>query len=101
MISSQFADIFKHNALNNGILPIEVSNEDLEAILTYSAEKPEGEFHVDVEEQTLSIPELDFDVQFALDPFKKHCIIQGIDETQYLINLREEIANYERQRITA
>jgi len=97
VISSQFADIFKGNAYNNGILPIEVSPEILEEIMSVISKNPETEIAIDLAEQEVSVSALNLKAHFDISPFKKECLLHGVDETQYLINLRNEIESYEKK----
>lgn len=98
VISSQFADIFKGNALNNGILPIEVSPNELKVISAFVNSNHHGELTIDLKEQKLSIdtPQFSFVKEFGIDPLKKKFLLEGITETEYLVNLRPEILAFEK-----
>jgi len=93
VISSFFADIFKGNALNNGILPIQVSNSFLLDLLAFIEKHPNEELKVDLENQSLITPigETDFDI----DPYKKLCLINGYDDIDFLINHKDKIEAFE------
>ncbi len=93
VISSFFADIFKGNALNNGILPIQVSNPFLLKVLAFIEKHPREELKVDLENQILITPigEVDFDI----DPYKKLCLINGYDDIDFLINHKDKIEAFE------
>jgi len=93
VISSFFADIFKGNALNNGILPIQVSNPFLLDLLAFIEKHPKEELKVDLENQSLITPigETDFDI----DPYKKLCLINGYDDIDFLINHKDKIEAFE------
>lgn len=97
VISSQFADIFKGNAYNNGILPVEVSVDNLEEILSVISENPETQITIDLETQEVAVPSIDLKAKFDISPFKKECLLNGVDETEFLINLRSEIEEYEEK----
>jgi 3-isopropylmalate/(R)-2-methylmalate dehydratase small subunit len=97
VISSFFADIFRGNALNNGILPLQVSQDVLDQLLSTIFENPKTEVIIDVEEQTLKFE--NHVVRFDIDPYKKVCLINGYDDIDYLLSLREEIVGYERKRL--
>lgn len=97
IISSGFADIFKGNAYNNSILPIELHTEDIQYILDVLDLNPETLIQIDLKSQTVDIGEGNFQLQFAIDPFKKECLLSQLDETTYLVNLRNEIADFEQQ----
>lgn len=92
IISSFFADIFKMNALNNNILPIQVSNETLEIIFNKVYNNPDLKFEVDLPDQTLN-----FDnnlINFDVDQYKKTCLINGYDDIDFLVSKKEKINNF-------
>ena len=95
VISSYFADIFKGNALNNGILPIVVSDEVLNEIFERIDQNPTTQFEVDLENQTLKIE--DQTIDFEVDSYKKICLLNGYDEIDFLISQKEKIEAYEQQ----
>lgn len=96
VISSFFADIFKGNALNNGLLPIQLSDEFVQYLL-----RSEGrELEVDLNAQTVSVKGDDRREEFEIDAYKKQCLLKGQDDIDFLLNLDQEIAQYEDQRIT-
>jgi 3-isopropylmalate/(R)-2-methylmalate dehydratase small subunit len=95
VITSQFADIHKGNLYNNNVLPIELSPEELNALMTYFLENPTAVIDVDLESQTLKVEESGFNSTFEIAPFKKKCLLEGVDEIQYLINMKDEIAEFE------
>ena len=97
VISSFFADIFKGNALNNGILPITVSDEDLAYIFSQIEKDTNTEFDVSVSEQRLKVGELE--VPFGLDAYKKECLLNGYDDIDYLLNSIKDIEAFEAQQI--
>lgn len=96
VVSSFFADIFKGNALNNGLLPIQVSEDFLKNIITTVTEYPDTEITVDVENQTLSYN--GNSTKFEIDSYKKICLINGYDNIDYLISKKETIENFEKNR---
>jgi 3-isopropylmalate/(R)-2-methylmalate dehydratase small subunit len=98
VVSSYFADIFKGNALNNGLLPLQVSDVDLQIILEQIFKDPSTEFSLDLESQKLAIPALQRSITFEIDPYKKECMINGYDDIDFLVNQKEEIEAYEKQR---
>ncbi len=97
VVSSYFADIFKGNALNNGILPIQVSSLFLESLLAEIQETPTLKITVDLENQTISF--LDKIQSFEIDPYKKYCLINGYDDIDYLISIKDKIEVFEKNRI--
>lgn len=99
VISTQFADIFKGNAYNNGILPIQLSKQSVDAIMQQSLDKPDLSIQIDLESQTVTVDEIGIKEIFEIHPFKKQCLMEGVDETEYLIKLRPEIEAFEKNRL--
>jgi 3-isopropylmalate/(R)-2-methylmalate dehydratase small subunit len=93
VISTSFADIFRNNALKNGLVPIIVDEATHKMLFDYVEEVPNAEFTVDLESQTLSFP--NGSVQFPIDPFNKTCLLNGVDELGYIMNFEKEIAEFE------
>ena len=98
VISSFFADIFKGNALNNRLLPIQVSDSQLKTIFKAIKENPNCEFIVDLEGQYVKIPSIDLHIDFEINSYKKTCLINGYDDIDYLINNKQKIKEFERRR---
>jgi len=98
VISSFFADIFKANALNNGLLPIVVSDETLDVIFQKIEENPDHQLTIDVEKQQLSIDE-EMHVNFEIDEYKKECLLKGYDDIDYLLSLKGEIESFEKEHL--
>lgn len=98
VISSFFADIFKGNALNNGLLPIQVNPEQLTLIFKAIENDPKCEFIIDLEEQTLQIASIDLMIDFEINGYKKICLINGYDDIDYLINNKQKIIEFENKR---
>jgi len=96
VISSFFADIFRGNALNNGLLPLQVSQQTLDEIFRTIEKDPNLLLEIDVENQTLNLN--DQSITFDIDPYKKVCLINGFDDIDYLLSIREEIEEYEMDR---
>ena len=101
VVSSFFADIFKTNALNNFILPIQVTDEFLEQIFSAVNKDPKLEVVVDLESQQFSIPAIGLKTSFEINPYKKECLLNGYDDIDYLIALKEEIETFESKHIYA
>lgn len=93
VVSTSFADIFRNNALKNGLLPIVVDAETHKMLFDYVEEVPSAEFTVDLEAQTLSFP--NGSVSFPIDPFSRACLLNGVDELGYIMGFEKEIAAYE------
>jgi 3-isopropylmalate/(R)-2-methylmalate dehydratase small subunit len=98
VISSFFADIFNGNALNNGILPLKISQEDLEDLLSRIHHDPKTQVTVDVQAQTLTFGYKM--IHFAIDSYKKVCLINGYDDIDYLLSIKGDIEQFERSRPT-
>ncbi|MCC2598856.1 3-isopropylmalate dehydratase small subunit [Sphingobacterium sp. FBM7-1] len=98
VISSFFADIFKGNALNNGVLPITVPENFLEKIFDTVFSDPNTELTIDLEAQTVTINATGESFAFEINPYKKSCLINGYDDIDYILNHKELIENYEQQR---
>ena len=98
VISSFFADIFKGNALNNGILPIQVTPENLQSIFSAVNLDAAVKATVDLENQKLIIDAADIVVSFEINDYKKMCLINGYDDIDYLISQREAIEAFEQKR---
>lgn len=99
IISSYFADIFKGNALNNGLLPIQVSPEFLKTILASIQENPVSTLTINLEAQTLWIDGSNLSESFEIDSYKKLCLINGYDDIDFLISQKEAIENFEQKRV--
>lgn len=93
IVSSFFADIFKSNALNNGVLPVMVSKEYLAYLFNEIENNPKVQITVDVEQQSIVINNKK--EHFELDPYKKICLLNGYDDIDYLIAKKEAIAAFE------
>lgn len=96
VISSFFADIFKSNALNNGLLPIQVSDEDLTKIFKHIDADHRTEFEINLESQSLTLLGADETISFDINPYKKECLLNGYDDIDYLLNLKPEIEVFEQ-----
>ncbi len=97
VISSFFADIFKNNALNNGLLPIQVSPQQLDEIFSLIEKNPKTTFTVDLSKQILSLNEIKKEVSFEINGYKKECLLNGYDDIDYLLSIKEEIQEFESQ----
>jgi 3-isopropylmalate/(R)-2-methylmalate dehydratase small subunit len=95
VIGKSFADIFKNNALKNGLLVVEVAEDFHKQILTLTSEHPSVEVTVDLIEQSVRLPDGQM-VIFTIDPFSKKFIIEGIDQLGYLLKHEQSISAYEQ-----
>ena len=96
VVSSFFADIFKNNALNNGLLPVQVSEDFLKTMFKAMEEQPDQKFIVDLEAQIISINSTSKSEQFDISTYKKHCLINGLDDIDFLISKKDLIEAYEQ-----
>jgi 3-isopropylmalate/(R)-2-methylmalate dehydratase small subunit len=94
ILSTSFADIFRNNALKNGLLPIVVEAERHHQLLTMVAADPDAELTVDLEAQVVHLPG-DEDLPFEVDPFARRMLLEGTDEIGYLLRRETAIAAYE------
>ena len=99
IVSSFFADIFKGNALNNGLLPVQVSERFLEQLFSAIEADPMTLFEVNLETQTIAIKGTELSTSFEIDPYKKTCMINGYDDIDYLLSKKELIEAFELQKI--
>ncbi|MBT3336492.1 MAG: 3-isopropylmalate dehydratase small subunit [Anaerolineae bacterium] len=97
VISTSFADIFRGNALKNGLLPIVVSEEIQTSLFDLSEEAPTATVDINLETQTLTLPD-GTQVSFEIDTFSKTCMLEGIDQLGYLLKHDEQIAAFEEAR---
>ena len=95
VVSSFFADIFKNNALNNGVLPVTVSDAFLQQIFAQGAEDT---LTVDLEAQTITINATGASEKFEINSYKKTCLLNGYDDIDYLLNMKAEIEAFEKER---
>ena len=99
VISSFFADIFKGNALNNGILPVQVSEEYLQILFKTIQENPHTQILVDLESQKVTLKETEQSETFEINPYKKLCLIKGYDDIDYLLSIKDKINAFEENRV--
>ncbi|MBK6938289.1 MAG: 3-isopropylmalate dehydratase small subunit [Chitinophagaceae bacterium] len=92
VVSSFFADIFRNNALNNGVLPVQVSEDFLQKIFALTNEE---ELTVDLEKQTITINEAGISASFDINNYKKTCLLNGYDDIDYLLSIKEDIEKFE------
>lgn len=97
VISSFFADIFKSNALNNGILPIVLSDEQLDIVFQEIEKDSKVVFEIDLPSQKLKLGNKEFG--FEIDSYKKDCLLNGHDDIDFLLSLKEDIIAFEKQQV--
>lgn len=98
VVSSFFADIFKNNALNNGVLPVVVSAGFLAEIFESVEKNPATTLSVDLELQTITLDTTGKSESFEINPYKKECLMKGLDDIDYLLSKRDLIEQYEASR---
>ena len=95
VVSSFFADIFKNNALNNGLLPVQVSESFLQKIFL----QPNGTtITINLEQQTITIDSIKEQESFEINHYKKTCLLNGYDDIDYLLSIRKDIEVFEKQK---
>jgi 3-isopropylmalate/(R)-2-methylmalate dehydratase small subunit len=99
VVSSFFADIFKGNALNNGVLPVVVSPAFLTGIFDATTADPQAPLTVDLEQQLVTNNANGESAHFEINAFKRDCLLQGLDDIDYLLSRIDRIEAYERQRM--
>jgi 3-isopropylmalate/(R)-2-methylmalate dehydratase small subunit len=95
VVSSFFADIFRNNALNNGVLPVMVPDEFLLKTLDLIRKEPSAKLRIDLGKQELTILQTSETITFDINPYKKECMIKGLDDIDYLLGIKELITAYE------
>ena len=98
VVSDSFADIFMNNALNNGLLTVTVTTAFLAQLTELVTARPSSMVRIDLPGQVLSVPEARLQSGFPVDPFRKECLIKGLDNIDYLLSMKEEILAFEKNR---
>jgi len=96
VVSSFFADIFKNNSLNNGVLPVVVSESFLAGIFAAVKSNPAATLTVNLEEQAITNNENGISEQFQINAYKKNCLLQGYDDIDFLLSNKSKIHDWER-----
>lgn len=99
VISSFFADIFKGNSLNNGLLPVQVSEEFLQKVFKLVEENPETQLTVSLDEQLVKVEGTDLQESFDINPYKKVCLQKGYDDIDYILSIKDKIEAYEAKAV--
>lgn len=97
VVSSFFADIHKNNELNNFVLPVVVSEEFLAELFDSIAKDPNTEVRVDLPTQTITNLATGASEHFDINPYKKHCLLNGLDDIDFLLSNRDKITEYENK----
>ncbi len=95
VVSSFFADIFKNNALNNGLLPVVVSSEFSQKLFLEIENNPATQIKIDLEKQEIEIISTQEKESFDINPYKKTCMINGYDDIDFLLSLKDKIEEFE------
>ncbi len=98
VVSTEFADIFRSNSLKNGLLPIIVDEETQQQLVSLAEEDPETTVTINLEEQSLQLPD-GRKVEFPIDEFSKQCLLKGVDQLGYLLDLDADISAYEEANV--
>jgi len=101
VVSSFFADIFMANSLNNGLLPIVVSDDFLKKLLDLIQKDPSTEVNIDLDKQTFTIISIGDSAIFAINPYKKECMLKGLDDIDFLLSIKSQITGYETNKSLA
>ncbi|WP_340153789.1 3-isopropylmalate dehydratase small subunit [uncultured Marivirga sp.] len=96
VVSSFFADIFKNNALNNGLLPVQVTDDFLAQVFQILKNRPEAKLQIDLNEQEISLVGSSLTESFEINSYKKYCLQNGFDDIDFLLNKKNEIEAYEQ-----
>ena len=101
VVSSFFADIFMNNALNNGLLPIVISDDLLKKLTTLVQNNPNTKVKIDLEKQAFTILSTGDSVKFAINPYKKECLLKGLDDIDFLLSIKSLITGFENNKSLA
>ncbi|MCB1783606.1 MAG: 3-isopropylmalate dehydratase small subunit [Alphaproteobacteria bacterium] len=97
IIAPSFADIFYNNSFKNGILPIELPQEQVDELMSETKENPDAVIEVDLEKQTITRGNK-FSFSFEIDPFRKHCLLNGLDDIGLTMQKNASIGSFEQKR---
>lgn len=97
VVSSFFADIFKNNALNNGLLPVQVSDDFLASLLDKVESNPSEKIAVDISKQVIRLESTGEEESFDINPYKKQCLQNGYDDIDYLVSILDKVAEFEKK----
>ena len=97
VVSSFFADIFRNNALNNGLLPVKVTPQFLATIFSAIDQDPTTQIIIDLENQQITLPVANITENFEISAYKKECLLKGYDDIDYVLSLKDKIEEYEKR----
>jgi 3-isopropylmalate/(R)-2-methylmalate dehydratase small subunit len=98
VVSSFFADIFMNNSLNNGLLPIVVSEDFLKKLNDLIKKNPDTKVRIDLEKQTITILPAGDSVKFSINSYKKECLLRGLDDIDFLLSIKSLITSFENNK---
>lgn len=98
VVSSFFADIFRNNALNNGLLPVIIPDDLLKKLLAMTVADPSVRVRIDLKDQTFTIVNTGDSVKFDINAYKKECLLKGLDDIEYLLAIKDEIESFETRK---
>ncbi|MEI8224392.1 MAG: 3-isopropylmalate dehydratase small subunit [Bacteroidota bacterium] len=98
VVSSFFADIFMNNSLNNGLLPVVISEELLIKLQDLIQKNPATKVKIDLEKQIFTIIPTGDSVRFGINPYKKECLLKGLDDIDFLLSMKSLITGYENNK---
>jgi len=98
VVSSFFADIFRNNALNNGLLPVQVSESFLTKLFDAISQDPKSQIQVNLDKQTITIVASGDSETFEINSYKKECLLKGYDDVDYLMSIHPKIEQFEIER---
>jgi 3-isopropylmalate/(R)-2-methylmalate dehydratase small subunit len=98
VVSSSFGDIFKHNALNNSLLPVEVSEKFLKEIFESVEKDSKIIIEIDLPNQEIRLPSKSLSEKFDIDLYKKECLMKGYDDLDYILSMKDKIEEFEKTR---
>lgn len=98
VVSSFFADIFKNNALNNGLLPVIVPEKFLQDMIALITGTPDSIVRIDLDKQLLTVLSTGESVRFDINPYKKLCMMKGLDDIDFLLSIKDNITSFENAK---
>jgi 3-isopropylmalate/(R)-2-methylmalate dehydratase small subunit len=98
VVSSFFADIFKNNALNNGLLPVQVSEDFLQNLFKEAGKDPKVKIKINLESQEIEITGSGLKENFEINAYKKKCLLNGYDDIDYLLTIKDKIELFEKNQ---
>jgi len=98
IIAPSFADIFRNNCSKVGLLLVTLRQDEVDILMQRAEQKPESVIVVDLEKQTVAFEGEDWSMHFEIDPFLKHCLVEGLDDISLTLQHADDISSFEKQR---